>query len=177
MYFGPVFGLMALLNGIIQVAHIGPVADAGCANNHTFSPGRCGLWAMIVLSFYRRCFESPPPCETDPCETDPCESDPGSQLCLQCNACNACITALARYEVTTRIWSGVLAIVCMVYLGALLGYYRVRVMTLLNAPSVDEAPVACLVHAIPCVAPCALCQEARAAAAYSVANAVVPRQQ
>eukprot|EP01043_Picozoa_sp_COSAG02_P043090 COSAG02_NODE_3724_length_6321_cov_1.932819_5_plen_193_part_00 len=32
MYFGPVFGLMALLNGIIQVAQIGPVADAGCAN-------------------------------------------------------------------------------------------------------------------------------------------------
>jgi hypothetical protein len=125
---------------------------------------------------YRRCFESPPPCENDPCASDPCQSDPGSPGCLQCNACNACNTALLRYEINTRIWSGVFGLISLVYLGALLGHYRVKLMTQLNAPAVDEAPIACLYHAIPCVAPCALCQEARAAAAYGVANGAVPRQ-
>ena len=131
---------------------------------------------VALASYRRRCFESPPPCENDPCESDPCQTDPASPSCLQCNACNACLTALLRYELNGRIWSGVFGLCCTIYLGVLLGYYRVRLMTLLNAPSVDEPPIAFLYHAIPCLAPCALCQEARAAAAYGVANAAVPRQ-
>lgn len=49
-------------------------------------------------------------------------------------------------------------------------------MTKLNASIVDDPPTAFLYHCVPCIGPCALCQEARAAAAYELANEAVPRQ-
>lgn len=32
MFFAPVFFVMAIVNGAIQVLNIGPVVDAGCAH-------------------------------------------------------------------------------------------------------------------------------------------------
>lgn len=39
----------------------------------------------------------------------------------------ACNTALLRYNVNVRIWSGLFALCCMLYLGALVGTYRVSI--------------------------------------------------
>ena len=65
----------------------------------------------------------------------------------------------------------------MLYLAGLMGSYRVKVMKQLNAPQVDSAPVSFLYHCVPCISPCALCQEARAATVrrvFTLCPCVVP---
>ena len=56
----------------------------------------------------------------------------------------------------------------MVYLGLLLGVYRVKLQKQMAAPEVEPLPLSILLHCVPCTSPCALCQEARAAAAYEL---------
>lgn len=83
MFFAPVFFVMAIVNGAIQVLNIGPVVDAGCAhaassalNFHVenaaplwFAKTGSGRTERTGRMFDDRCFEDPPPCSNDPCAT------------------------------------------------------------------------------------------------------------
>jgi hypothetical protein len=92
MFFAPVFFVMAIVNGAIQVLNIGPVVDAGCAHAASSAlifhvENAAPLWFGKTGSgqtegnptqaqggqkewmFDDRCFEDPPPCSNDPCAT------------------------------------------------------------------------------------------------------------
>ena len=99
------------------------------------------------------------------CDPDPCEADPAGAAC---EACQRCEEAIERYQRQAALANSVLSVITMVYLGLLLGYHRVKLQKQMAAPEVEPLPLSILLHCVPCTSPCALCQEARAAAAYEL---------
>ena len=43
-----------------------------------------------------------------------------------------CNDAILRYNASTQLWSGLLSLLCLAYIGALLGAYRVRTFSCLR---------------------------------------------
>ena len=84
------------------------------------------------------------------------------------DATQRCEEAIERYQRQAALANSVLSVITMVYLGLLLGYNRVKLQKQMAAPEVEPLPLSILLHCVPCTSPCALCQEARAAAAYEL---------